>query len=138
MPDLDDENDPPDRVDGVDDAVVSLPHPISVGMTGQSFAGRRSGVAPQRLDAADQAPSIARPSGAGRRDEGAFAKVDRIPLTQTFAEFSPLPEQRSAQWGEPGHPQPAAEEAAELALDEARQADPVGARGGRGEEALQV
>jgi hypothetical protein len=30
--------------------------------------------------------------------------------------------------------QPAAEEAAELALDEAGQADPVGAGGGRGEE----
>ena len=34
--------------------------------------------------------------------------------------------------------QPAAEEAAELALDEAGQADPVGAGGGRGEEGLQM
>ena len=34
--------------------------------------------------------------------------------------------------------QPAPEEGAELALDEAGQPDPVGARGGRGEESLQV
>ena len=34
--------------------------------------------------------------------------------------------------------QPAPEEGAELALDEAGQSHPVGARGGRGEEGLQV
>src|SRR5262249_50944612 len=34
--------------------------------------------------------------------------------------------------------QPAPEEGAELALDEMGQADPVGTRGGRGEEGLQV
>jgi hypothetical protein len=58
MTDLHDEHDPLDVVDGIDDAVVALSHPISIGMAGQLFAAGWAGLSAQRLDARDQAPSI--------------------------------------------------------------------------------
>ena len=58
MPDLDDHDDSRDVVDGIDDSVISLSHPITIAMTGQFLATWRAGIDAQGLDTGNDTPSI--------------------------------------------------------------------------------
>ena len=69
------------------------------------------------------------PAAATGADRAAFAGQRQEALERTVV--APDPQKAMDE-------QPTPEEAAELTLDEARQPHPVGARGGRGEEGLQV